>query len=248
MVGRSVPGRVLPSFLAAYIGMYNTLIPCIYCCGVLAFALIGSVTLASIVALAVLIGFFPGALLSLVPGIIVQISPDRSVIGNRMGMAFVGISLATLIGPPVSGTLVDNHGLSCSVRLCWGDNDWCGQHFSSITSLFWWLKNNEEDLGGGIPSVLGSQDTIPKDAMRLYVQIEILVHYRKAQRVQSPRDSSSPRLPSLNQALSMRKLRLNLRCSSTSSLALTFLPTLGALSKFTCTNVLAPWKNWPSFG
>jgi MFS family permease len=57
-----------------------------------------------------LFGAFSGAMLSIAPTIAVQLSPNRSVIGNRMGMAFGGASFATLIGPPVAGNLVDNHG------------------------------------------------------------------------------------------------------------------------------------------
>jgi MFS family permease len=106
----SVPGRLLPNLLAAKIGMYNVTIPCVYICGALTFALIGCTTLASIIVVSLMIGFFTGALLSLIPAIIVQLSPNRSVIGNRMGMAFGAASFAVLIGPPVSGNLVDNHG------------------------------------------------------------------------------------------------------------------------------------------
>ncbi|KAK5037418.1 hypothetical protein LTR13_004575 [Exophiala sideris] len=105
-------GRVVPNLLAAKFGMYNVLIPCGIFSGVLAIEFIGVKSLASIIVVGVLYGFFSGALLSLAPAISVQLAPNRALIGNRMGMAFSSVAGSFLIGPPVAGAILDHHGFS----------------------------------------------------------------------------------------------------------------------------------------
>lgn len=110
----SVIGRLGPSLLASKIGMYNVVVPCTLVTGCLAFALIGSKSMASIIVVGVLYGIFSGALVSISPAIAMQLSPNRAVVGNRTGMAFSAVSAAMLIGPPVAGNLLDNHGFSAA--------------------------------------------------------------------------------------------------------------------------------------
>ncbi|KAJ9607196.1 hypothetical protein H2200_008268 [Cladophialophora chaetospira] len=107
-------GRVVPNLMAQRFGMYNILILCTIITAGVTFAFIGTKTLASIIVVSFLYGFFSGGLISLLPLLAVQLSPIRAVIGNRMGMAFAGAAMAVLIGPPTTGNLLDNHGFNAA--------------------------------------------------------------------------------------------------------------------------------------
>lgn len=110
VTGGPIIGRLAPNLLALRIGMFNVVIPCVIFTGALAFALIGAKTLASIVVVSVLYGLFSGAIISIVPMLAIQLCPNRGTVGNRIGMAFGVASIAILIGTPIRGNLLDNHG------------------------------------------------------------------------------------------------------------------------------------------
>ncbi|KAM0123635.1 hypothetical protein ACHAO1_011250, partial [Botrytis cinerea] len=50
-------------------------------------------------------GFFSGALTSLSPNLAVALSPDMSVLGVRLGMLLIPISVGILVGNPIAGAL-----------------------------------------------------------------------------------------------------------------------------------------------
>jgi predicted MFS family arabinose efflux permease len=106
----SILGRVLPNLIAVRVGMFNVLVPCTLMTSVVALGFIGARSYSSLMVLCVLYGIVSGALVSVLPTIPVQLSPDRSVIGNRMGMAFSTISLGALAGTPIAGHLVSRYG------------------------------------------------------------------------------------------------------------------------------------------
>lgn len=101
MAAGSVFGRRVRYFIAARIGMFNTLVSNAILTSVVALALLSGRSFVTIVLLSVLHVIVSNALVSVLPALLVQVSPDRSVIGNRMGMAFSTVSLGSLIGTPV---------------------------------------------------------------------------------------------------------------------------------------------------
>jgi hypothetical protein len=107
-------GRLGPNILAAKIGMYNVLIPFAFLTGILSFCLIPVTNVGELSAVGVLYGIFSGALVSITPTIAVQLSPVRTVIGARMGMAFATIGIGMLIGTPIAGSLLNKYGFTAA--------------------------------------------------------------------------------------------------------------------------------------
>ena len=106
----SIAGRIIPNMVADKTGPFNMVVPCGIAAGVLIFGLIGHQSVASIVVLSLLYGFFSGTFVSLPPACFVQLSPDRGMIGTRMGMGFAIISIGGLIGTPIAGIILNAHG------------------------------------------------------------------------------------------------------------------------------------------
>ena len=100
-------GRILPNFLADKIGALNMLVPCTIAAGVLCLAWIAIDNVAGITVFAILYGFFAGAYVSLVPPVIVDLTPDMSVVGTWMGMCLFIAAFGLLIGNPIVGALIN---------------------------------------------------------------------------------------------------------------------------------------------
>ena len=100
-------GRILPNFLADKIGALNMLVPCTIAAGVLCLAWIAINNAAGITVFTVLYGFFAGAYVSLVPPVIVELTPDMSVVGTWMGMSLFIAAFGLLIGNPIEGALIN---------------------------------------------------------------------------------------------------------------------------------------------
>ena len=69
---------------------------------------------------------------SLPPAVFVELSPNRGLIGTRMGMGFAVVAFGVLIGSPISGAVLDAdgfHGL-------WG----FGGAFPVAAGLIWFLS------------------------------------------------------------------------------------------------------------
>jgi len=106
----SVFGRIIPNFLADKIGPLNMIIPCVTISGILILCLIPVKTVAGIVVFSLLYGFFSGAFVSLPPTIIVHLSPNRGLIGTRMGMCFSMVAVGVLVGTPIAGAILARSG------------------------------------------------------------------------------------------------------------------------------------------
>ena len=100
-------GRILPNFLADKIGALNMLVPCTIAAGILCLGWIAITNVAGITVFAVLYGFFAGAYVSLVPPVIVDLTPEMSVVGTWMGMCLFISAFGLLIGNPIAGALVN---------------------------------------------------------------------------------------------------------------------------------------------
>ena len=123
----SVPGRIIPGWLGKRSGPINMLMPAAFVTGLLSFSWIGIHNAGGIIAFAVLYGFFSGGVVSLPAAALVNLSPDLSKLGTRMGMSQLVGSLGSLAGPPIAGAiLASTHGyrgvqLFCGfIMLCAG--------------------------------------------------------------------------------------------------------------------------------
>lgn len=108
----SVFGRIVPNLFSNRVGPFNIVSGCTVLCGGLMFSLIHLSSLGGVVVVALLYGFFSGAFVSLPPTCFVKLSPDRGVIGTRMGMGYVVMTVGNLIGTPVAGKILQDHGFN----------------------------------------------------------------------------------------------------------------------------------------
>ena len=106
----SVFGRILPNILAVRTGPINMIIPCTIGSGVFIFALIATRTVPTAVVVSAFYGFFSGTFVSVPPACFVQLTPNRSLIGTRMGMGFVIWGIGGLIGSPIAGAILEHSG------------------------------------------------------------------------------------------------------------------------------------------
>lgn len=84
----------------------NVQIPCAMVSAILAYAWLGVDSLGSLLAIAVLYGFFSGGMLALPPASMSSLTTDMSHFGARMGLCFVGMAVGSLIGTPVTGAII----------------------------------------------------------------------------------------------------------------------------------------------
>lgn len=99
-------GRILPNLLADVFGCLNVVIPCVSISGVMILAWIGCTHLSTVIVFVILFGFFSGAFVSMPPPTVAAITKDPKKIGVRVGQSFTIVSLAALVGPPISGALL----------------------------------------------------------------------------------------------------------------------------------------------
>jgi MFS family permease len=103
-------GRIIPNFLADKTGAFNMMVPCALLSGVLILCLLSISSPVSILVFCILFGFFSGSFVSLQPSILVFLSPNRGIIGTRMGMSFTILAISLLIGTPIAGAILDAAG------------------------------------------------------------------------------------------------------------------------------------------
>ncbi|KAL1303354.1 hypothetical protein AAFC00_006751 [Neodothiora populina] len=103
----SVFGRIIPNRIADRTGPFNMIIPCCLISGILGLCLIPVRHVAGLIVVCLLYGFFSGALVSLPPTVFVHLSPNRGMIGTRMGMGFSIISIGLLLGTPICGWILE---------------------------------------------------------------------------------------------------------------------------------------------
>lgn len=102
----SVPGRIIPGWVARRSGPVNMLMPAAFTTGILSFSWIGIHSQGGIILFAVLYGFFSGSVISLPAAALTTLTPDLSRLGTRMGMNQVACSLGSLAGPPIAGAIL----------------------------------------------------------------------------------------------------------------------------------------------
>ncbi|KAF2736692.1 putative MFS monocarboxylate transporter [Polyplosphaeria fusca] len=111
----SVFGRVIPNYVADFVGALNTAIICGLITATISFCLIAVHNSAGAIAIAIFYGFFSGAIASLSPMLVVHATPERRKIGTWLGMGFAAVAIGLLIGNPISGAILR----SSSFKYAW---------------------------------------------------------------------------------------------------------------------------------
>ncbi|KAL1617882.1 hypothetical protein SLS56_010804 [Neofusicoccum ribis] len=102
-------GRVLGGYFADKTGRLNLLCPMTFLSGVFCLSMWlpdRSGGVATILAFVCLYGFTSGIFISVTPPAVAQISPDDKI-GARIGAFFMLTAVATLLGSPIAGMLID---------------------------------------------------------------------------------------------------------------------------------------------
>ncbi|TDZ45991.1 Aspyridones efflux protein apdF [Colletotrichum trifolii] len=105
----SVPGRVIPNYLADRVSPLYVQISLAAGAAVMMFAWLGISNMAGLVVFAVIYGLFSGGMVSIAPSVIVSLSPDLGRVGTRMGMMFFTSSISILIGTPIAGAILGEY-------------------------------------------------------------------------------------------------------------------------------------------
>lgn len=122
----SIAGRIVPNFLADFLGPLNVLTPATLITGTLALCWIGIHNKPGIIAFAALYGFFSGVFVSLPPPALVTLTPDLRKLGTRMGQSFAVASVALLIGAPIAGAILRATGNYLGFQLFCGVSIFAG--------------------------------------------------------------------------------------------------------------------------
>ncbi|KAL2206809.1 MFS general substrate transporter [Sarocladium strictum] len=103
-------GRVIPGILGDKLGRINTLIAAGTTTGIITFCWPKAESNAAIIVIAIFIGFSSGAIASCA-GVAFSLCPeDPRNIGTYMGVGMAVAAGSALLGPPVSGVLLDKYG------------------------------------------------------------------------------------------------------------------------------------------
>ena len=81
---------------------------CTLIASILDFAWIAINNKGGIIVFCFLYGFFSGALVSLGPAVIANLSPNMAAFGSRLGMLFMPAAAGILIGNPIAGAILRN--------------------------------------------------------------------------------------------------------------------------------------------
>ncbi|KAK9376094.1 major facilitator superfamily domain-containing protein [Lipomyces chichibuensis] len=104
----SIFGRILPSIMADKVGHYNMNTLGISLAGTMILALwIPAHNTGSLIAFAILYGFFSGTFVALIPACTAHISNIQDI-GTRVGLMFFCLSLTSLAGVPIGGAIIGN--------------------------------------------------------------------------------------------------------------------------------------------
>jgi predicted MFS family arabinose efflux permease len=93
----SVLGRPIPGIIADVLGRYNLMTPCTLMAGLLCLTVwLTAKSYTSLMCFSVFYGFFSGAIMSLTPSCVAQIS-QREQIGMRVGLAYAIMSFPCVV-------------------------------------------------------------------------------------------------------------------------------------------------------
>ncbi|KAL7794214.1 major facilitator superfamily domain-containing protein [Trichoderma ceciliae] len=127
----SIPGRIIPSFVADKVGSLDTFVVVCALSSASVFYWISVTNAAGNIAFAVLYGFWSGSVVSLGSVVLTSITPDMSRLGTRLGMVSIIKGIGSLIGPPISGVILNSTGKYIGIQLFAA----CGIMLTSLVSL-----------------------------------------------------------------------------------------------------------------
>ncbi|KAI0373510.1 MFS general substrate transporter [Pilatotrama ljubarskyi] len=99
-------GRLSPGFFANKLGVENITTLSTFVCAVLILGMIGLGSVASVVVIGVIYGFFAGTYIAMLAPLLAHLTDDMSELGARMGIAFAFAGIGTLVGTPIEGALL----------------------------------------------------------------------------------------------------------------------------------------------
>jgi MFS family permease len=109
--GIGVLGRLVPSYFAdKYFGCYNMLVPFCFTSAFILFLWPLVKSSGGLYAWAVTYGFFAAGFQGMFPAVLTSLTKDMSRVGTRNGMGLGIAGLGTLIGPPITGALIQSNG------------------------------------------------------------------------------------------------------------------------------------------
>ncbi|GAA5976340.1 hypothetical protein JCM11641_005985 [Rhodosporidiobolus odoratus] len=117
--------RIISGLLADRLGTFNTVIPLAISVSILTFGMMGCTSPGSLVAFLVLFGVAQGGWISVCATCFMTLAGDASEIGLRSGIGFFFVALATLIGSPIAGALLQSTQGDYSAALCFGGSMAC---------------------------------------------------------------------------------------------------------------------------
>jgi MFS family permease len=119
--GIGVLGRLVPSYFAdRFFGCYNMLIPFCFSSAIILFFWPLVENTGGLYGWAASYGFFVAGFQGMFPAVLTSLTLDMSRVGTRNGMGLAIIGLATLIGPPIAGALIQSNGGSYLVAQMFG--------------------------------------------------------------------------------------------------------------------------------
>ena len=108
MNSATLPGRIIPSYIADKVGSLDTYIVVTTLSATTIFYWISVVNTAGSVSFAVMWGLFSGGVVALSNVVLTDMTPDLSRLGTRLGMVNIIKGVGGLIGPPISGAILDS--------------------------------------------------------------------------------------------------------------------------------------------
>lgn len=100
-------GRIIPNALSDVVGPFNIMAPCATITGILALCMIPARdSEPSLIALAILAGFFSGVFVSLPAVCFVPLTRDKKLLGTRIGMGCSMMAFGLLSGGPGAGGIL----------------------------------------------------------------------------------------------------------------------------------------------
>ncbi|KPV72358.1 uncharacterized protein RHOBADRAFT_18141 [Rhodotorula graminis WP1] len=139
----SIFGRIIPNWLADTYGPLTVLVPHCFMSGVLIFLFLPMCKSAGgLVAFTILFGFASGAYVSMMPALVASLTKDMREVGHRTATMFLIISVAALVGTPITGAIISRSDGSYVAAMCVaGSLTLVGSCFNAAA---WWVVSREK--------------------------------------------------------------------------------------------------------
>ncbi|KAL3459463.1 putative MFS monocarboxylate transporter [Aspergillus heterothallicus] len=114
--GASFFGRIIPGFLADRFGRLRMLMGVYTTNAVVMFCWLAVESSAGVLVWVAFFGFTSGAIISLYPASVAQVTPNPQQIGTYMGQTSFVVSIAGLTGAPIAGALIRNYSYDAATK------------------------------------------------------------------------------------------------------------------------------------